>query len=71
VTGEGSRWCAAVTGNIAVDAGSLPHACKITHVSLFDGTNCGIRVENRAIFSVQYHPEASPGPMAGMRPIGT
>ncbi|HYK78516.1 MAG TPA: hypothetical protein VEU95_02755 [Micropepsaceae bacterium] len=30
---------------------------------MFDGTNCGIRVENRAIFSVQYHPEASPGPM--------
>jgi len=29
---------------------------------LFDSTNCGIRVENREIFSVQYHPEASPGP---------
>src|SRR6267142_2535820 len=46
-----------------VDRESLPSGIKETHVSLFDGTNCGIRVENRAIFSVQYHPEASPGPM--------
>jgi carbamoyl-phosphate synthase small subunit len=46
-----------------VDRESLPGGVKETHVSLFDGTNCGIRVENRAIFSVQYHPEASPGPM--------
>jgi carbamoyl-phosphate synthase small subunit len=33
-----------------------------THVSLFDGSNCGIAVEGKPIFSVQYHPEASPGP---------
>jgi carbamoyl-phosphate synthase small subunit len=33
-----------------------------THVSLFDGSNCGIRVADRPVFSVQYHPEASPGP---------
>ena len=46
-----------------VDADSLPKGVIQTHVSLFDGTNCGIRVENRPIFSVQYHPEASPGPM--------
>ena len=46
-----------------VDRDSLPKGIKETHVSLFDGTNCGIRVEDRAIFSVQYHPEASPGPM--------
>jgi carbamoyl-phosphate synthase small subunit len=46
-----------------VDRESLPKGVKETHVSLFDGTNCGIRVEDRAIFSVQYHPEASPGPM--------
>ncbi len=46
-----------------VDRNSLPKGVKETHVSLFDGTNCGIRVENRPIFSVQYHPEASPGPM--------
>jgi carbamoyl-phosphate synthase small subunit len=46
-----------------VDRDSLPDGVKETHVSLFDGTNCGIRVEGRDIFSVQYHPEASPGPM--------
>jgi carbamoyl-phosphate synthase small subunit len=46
-----------------VDRESLPKGVKETHVSLFDGTNCGLRVENKPIFSVQYHPEASPGPM--------
>ena len=46
-----------------VDRDTLPKGVKETHVSLFDGTNCGIRVEGRNIFSVQYHPEASPGPM--------
>ena len=45
-----------------VDAESLPEGVIETHVSLFDGTNCGLRVVNRPIFSVQYHPEASPGP---------
>jgi carbamoyl-phosphate synthase small subunit len=46
-----------------VDRETLPRGVKETHVSLFDGTNCGIRVEGAPIFSVQYHPEASPGPM--------
>jgi len=46
-----------------VDAQSLPKGVKETHVSLFDGSNCGIAVEDKPIFSVQYHPEASPGPM--------
>jgi carbamoyl-phosphate synthase small subunit len=46
-----------------VDRESLPSGIHETHVSLFDGTNCGLRVEGRPIFSVQYHPEASPGPM--------
>ncbi|HEX5282136.1 MAG TPA: glutamine-hydrolyzing carbamoyl-phosphate synthase small subunit [Micropepsaceae bacterium] len=46
-----------------VDRETLPHGVQETHVSLFDGTNCGLKVEGRAIFSVQYHPEASPGPM--------
>lgn len=45
-----------------VDAQTLPAGVTETHVSLFDGSNCGIRVENRPVFSVQYHPEASPGP---------
>ncbi len=46
-----------------VDGDSLPKGVKQTHVSLFDGTNCGLRVEGKPVFSVQYHPEASPGPM--------
>ena len=46
----------------AVDSQSLPDDVVETHVSLFDGSNCGIRARNRAVFSVQYHPEASPGP---------
>lgn len=41
---------------------SLPQNVKATHISLFDGSNEGIRVEGKPIFSVQYHPEASPGP---------
>jgi carbamoyl-phosphate synthase small subunit len=46
----------------AVDAASLPEGVKVTHVSLFDGSNEGIAATDRAAFSVQYHPEASPGP---------
>ncbi len=45
-----------------VDSQSLPVNVKETHVSLFDGSNCGIRMTDRPVFSVQYHPEASPGP---------
>jgi carbamoyl-phosphate synthase small subunit len=45
-----------------VDRETLPAGVKETHVSLFDGSNCGIAVEGRPVFSVQYHPEASPGP---------
>ncbi|MDO5621889.1 MAG: glutamine-hydrolyzing carbamoyl-phosphate synthase small subunit [Paracoccus sp. (in: a-proteobacteria)] len=46
----------------AVDAQTLPEGVAETHVSLFDGSNCGIRITGRPVFSVQYHPEASPGP---------
>ncbi|MCB1510380.1 MAG: glutamine-hydrolyzing carbamoyl-phosphate synthase small subunit [Hyphomicrobiaceae bacterium] len=46
----------------AVDKDSLPAGVTETHVSLFDGSNCGIRLEGKPVFSVQYHPEASPGP---------
>ena len=46
----------------AVDAKSLPAGVVESHVSLFDGSNEGVRVEGKPIFSVQYHPEASPGP---------
>ncbi len=44
-----------------VDRDTLPKGVRETHVSLFDGTNCGIAVEDKDVFSVQYHPEASPG----------
>ena len=47
----------------AVDGTSLPEGVIETHVSLFDGSNCGIAVVGKRAFSVQYHPEASPGPM--------
>lgn len=46
-----------------VDSQTLPSGVKETHISLFDGSNCGIRMTDRPVFSVQYHPEASPGPM--------
>ncbi len=45
-----------------VDSQTLPKGVMETHVSLFDGSNCGIRMTDRPVFSVQYHPEASPGP---------
>ena len=46
----------------AVDPASLPAGVRASHVSLFDGTNEGLAVEGKPFFSVQYHPEASPGP---------
>jgi carbamoyl-phosphate synthase small subunit len=45
-----------------VDAQTLPQGVLETHTSLFDGSNCGIRVDGRPVWSVQHHPEASPGP---------
>ncbi len=46
----------------AVDRASLPAGVVETHVSLFDGSNAGIALDGRPVFSVQHHPEASPGP---------
>ncbi|MBP7817445.1 MAG: glutamine-hydrolyzing carbamoyl-phosphate synthase small subunit [Phenylobacterium sp.] len=45
-----------------VDRDTLPAPVKESHVSLFDGTNAGLELEGRPVFSVQHHPEASPGP---------
>jgi carbamoyl-phosphate synthase small subunit len=46
----------------AIDTATLPATVEETHVSLFDGSNCGIRLKGKPVFSVQHHPEASPGP---------
>ena len=46
----------------AVERESLPENARETHISLFDGSNCGFELTDRPAFSVQYHPEASPGP---------
>ncbi|MDO6520567.1 glutamine-hydrolyzing carbamoyl-phosphate synthase small subunit [Shimia thalassica] len=46
----------------AVDSQTLPDGVLETHISLFDGSNCGIRLSDKPVFSVQHHPEASPGP---------
>jgi len=46
----------------AVEREGLPENVRETHVSLFDDSNCGIELTDRPAFSVQYHPEASPGP---------
>ena len=46
----------------AVERDSLPAGVTETHVSLFDGSNAGLELPGGRAFSVQYHPEASPGP---------
>ena len=51
-----------INHGFAVERESLPAGVKETHVSLFDGSNCEIALDDRPVFSVQYHPEASPGP---------
>ena len=49
-----------------VDSQTLPKGVLETHISLFDGSNCGIKLDGKPVFSVQYHPEASPGPQDSM-----
>jgi carbamoyl-phosphate synthase small subunit len=60
--GTGKVEITSMNHGFAVDRDSLPANARETHVSLFDGSNCGIALTDRPVFSVQYHPEASPGP---------
>ncbi len=59
---EGVVEITSMNHGFAVDGATLPGNIKETHVSLFDGSNCGIEIEGKRAFGVQYHPEASPGP---------
>ncbi|WP_260484054.1 glutamine-hydrolyzing carbamoyl-phosphate synthase small subunit [Sphingomicrobium flavum] len=60
---DGTVEITSMNHGFAVKREGLPNNVKETHVSLFDDTNCGIELTDRPAFSVQYHPEASPGPM--------
>jgi carbamoyl-phosphate synthase small subunit len=60
---EGLVEITSMNHGFAVDAASLPAGVVETHRSLFDGSNCGIAITGKRAFGVQYHPEASPGPM--------
>jgi carbamoyl-phosphate synthase small subunit len=59
---DGAVEITSMNHGFAVDAASLPKGVVETHRSLFDGSNCGIEISGKRAFSVQYHPEASPGP---------
>ena len=59
---EGLVEITSMNHGFAVDSASLPANVRETHVSLFDGSNCGIAFTDKRAFGVQYHPEASPGP---------
>ena len=60
--GTGKVEITSMNHGFTVDRDSLPETVEETHISLFDGTNCGIALKGQPVFSVQYHPEASPGP---------
>lgn len=59
---EGLVEITSMNHGFAVDGDTLPDTVVETHKSLFDGSNCGIRITGKRAFGVQYHPEASPGP---------
>jgi carbamoyl-phosphate synthase small subunit len=61
-TSTGKVEITSMNHGFAVDSQTLPEGVSETHISLFDGSNCGIQLDGRAVFSVQHHPEASPGP---------
>jgi carbamoyl-phosphate synthase small subunit len=60
---DGAVEITSMNHGFAVDAETLPAGTRATHTSLFDGSNCGFELTGQPAFSVQYHPEASPGPM--------
>jgi carbamoyl-phosphate synthase small subunit len=59
---DGAVEITSMNHGFAVEREGLPANVRETHVSLFDGSNCGIELKDKPAFSVQYHPEASPGP---------
>jgi carbamoyl-phosphate synthase small subunit len=59
---DGAVEITSMNHGFAVERESLPANARETHVSLFDGSNAGLELADRPVFSVQYHPEASPGP---------
>ncbi|GLR46895.1 glutamine-hydrolyzing carbamoyl-phosphate synthase small subunit [Sphingomonas astaxanthinifaciens] len=59
---DGAVEITSMNHGFAVEREGMPNNVRETHVSLFDGSNCGIELTDRPAFSVQYHPEASPGP---------
>jgi len=59
---DGAVEITSMNHGFAVDAATLPANAKATHISLFDGSNCGFELADQPAFSVQFHPEASPGP---------
>ncbi len=61
-TDDGRVEITSMNHGFAVDTDSLPANAEATHVSLFDGSLAGLRLTDKPAFSVQYHPEASPGP---------
>jgi carbamoyl-phosphate synthase small subunit len=60
---DGAVEITSMNHGFAVDVDTLPTTARATHTSLFDGSNCGFELIDQPAFSVQYHPEASPGPM--------
>jgi len=60
---DGAVEITSMNHGFAVEHEGLPDNVRETHVSLFDGSNCGLELTDKPAFSVQYHPEASPGPM--------
>jgi len=59
---DGAVEITSMNHGFAVEAATLPKNAQATHVSLFDGSNAGFELTDKKAFSVQYHPEASPGP---------